>query len=128
MSWITKLLGIEKVIDTVIDGVDNFIETPDEKRAWKEIKAKYLHETMNKQAMINMIEAQSSSIFKSGWRPALAWICVFFFFWNYGVVVVLTTLGIETPIVDVKEPMSVLYALLGIAGYRTIEKLKKVEG
>lgn len=81
---------------------------------------------------INKVEAGSDSFFKSGWRPAVGWTCVFglvyqfvflpfatFFLEVYGVTEKLPAMNLDTL-------MTLLFGLLGLGAYRTVEKVKGV--
>jgi hypothetical protein len=82
------------------------------------------------QMKINEIEAGSDSLFKSGWRPAVGWICVFGLFYQFVFLpfatFVLTLYEVKAvmPAMDLNTLMTLLFGLLGLGGYRTIEKLK----
>lgn len=85
---------------------------------------------MQGQIDINKIEAQSDSLFKSGWRPATGWMCVA----GFGYQVLLAPIfGWITanlwgwnspPPIEIESLMTLLFALLGLGGYRTIEKIR----
>jgi hypothetical protein len=80
------------------------------------------------QSEVNKIEAQSSNLFKSGWRPALSWCCVVGFAWNIFLPVVkwgLALGGIETPAIPTiggEMLVSMTFGILGLGAYRTYEK------
>lgn len=80
------------------------------------------------QAEINKVEAQSDSPFKSGWRPALAWICVSGFAWTIYMPLIrwiLSSFGVQTPEIPSlggNELMSMTFGLLGLTGARSWEK------
>ena len=81
---------------------------------------------MNAQAEINKIEATSPRLFVSGWRPALGWVCVL----GIGYQMVFRPLlgcalvhwQVNLPELDISSLISLVVAMLGIAGYRTYEK------
>jgi hypothetical protein len=79
---------------------------------------------------LNKIDAQSGNIFKSGWRPALAWVCVAGFVWGFIVypvtVFILKILGInqELPAINSDGLFELVLALLGMAGIRSFDKSK----
>lgn len=82
------------------------------------------------QLEINKIEAGSDSLFKSGWRPAVGWISVFGLFYQF-VFLPFGTFYLEyyqiqakLPAMDLNTLMTLLFGLLGLGGYRTIEKIK----
>lgn len=82
---------------------------------------------------INKAEASSSSLFVSGWRPAIGWICGFSLCYaailepiaRFTASVVFTYVG-AFPIIDTEITLQILLALLGIAGMRSYEKHKGV--
>lgn len=84
------------------------------------------------QMEINKVEAGSDSFFKSGWRPAVGWICVFGLFYQFVFLpfatffLALYEVHAAMPAMDLNTLMTLLFGLLGLGGYRTIEKLKGV--
>lgn len=86
------------------------------------------------QIAVNQEEARSSSIFVSGWRPFIGWVCGMACAWNWiglKIVVAITTyLGYRINIApaDLGEMMPVLMGMLGLGGLRTIEKINGVAG
>lgn len=84
-----------------------------------------------KQGDINVEEAKSESLFKSGWRPGLGWICVGAFgakFLGGPLVFVLAQffgIHIELPPIDMTEMLPILLGMLGLSTLRTYEKIKR---
>lgn len=82
------------------------------------------------QAEINKMDAQSGDKFRSYWRPALSWVCVLAFIW----LTVLQPIAVfiyaakgwplELPEFDSSILSTVLFGVLGLAGYRSFEKVK----
>lgn len=95
---------------------------------FKQIDA--LLKTNSDQVQINIKEAESDSLFKSGWRPFIGWICGTAFAWNFvGISIarfVLTACGhpVDLPLADMGEMMPVLLGMLGLGGLRTMERLQ----
>jgi len=87
---------------------------------------------MTGQLEINKIEAANTSVFVSGWRPFIGWVCGAACAWNWiGLKIALFVaayLGHELKMApaDLSEMMPVLLGLLGIGGLRTIEKINGV--
>lgn len=79
------------------------------------------------QVNVNAEEAKSENIFKSGWRPAIGWICGSAFAYNFVVGPVLSFLGYGTftPL-DMSEMLPILLGMLGLGSMRTWEKSKGV--
>lgn len=79
----------------------------------------------------NKIEAADTSLFKSGWRPAVGWICVAAFAYaGLGRPLIPFFAGLMghevpplPPIDDVFTEL--LFGMLGLGGMRTFEKLKR---
>ena len=89
------------------------------------------------QIEINKTEASSSSIFVSGWRPAIGWVCAGSLFYavigfncmNWVFHVMTIWQGTQVPLLpppDTTITMELLLGMLGLGGYRTYEKLKGV--
>ena len=77
------------------------------------------------QSEINKVEAQHRSIFVSGWRPMVGWICAFAFGFHYIVMPLLMAYTDMKPIeFDTNSLFTVLMGMLGLGGLRTYEKLK----
>tara|TARA_R110000796_G_C14474606_1_gene425966 strand:+ start:355 stop:747 length:393 start_codon:yes stop_codon:yes gene_type:complete len=121
------------LISTVIDKV-----IPDRagaEKAKQEIE-RSLIENANKlnlaQIEVNKVEASSSNLFVSGWRPAIGWSCALGFFWlfiGYPVadwILQLNGVEQELPKIDTSALMELTFGMLGMAGLRTFEKLKGV--
>lgn len=78
----------------------------------------------------NKIEAQSPSLFKSGWRPGAGWVCVLALGTQFLIAPLGTWLAalyghpVAFPALDMGTLLTLLGALLGIGGMRTTEKLK----
>jgi hypothetical protein len=84
------------------------------------------------QLEINKEEAKSHSLFVAGWRPFVGWVCAsalaFQFILAPVVQWALVIYGnpIDLPPLDTGTLISLLMALLGVGGLRTIEKLNGV--
>ena len=89
-------------------------------------------ELLKSQAKINEVEAQSPSIFKSGWRPFIGWIGAFGLFYHfigYNALVwyiKLEGLNIDAPQLNSEGLFALVTGMLGIGGFRTYEKFKGV--
>ena len=81
---------------------------------------------------INKVEAASPSVFVSGWRPFIGWVCGSACAWNWiGLPVVkVIAATLDHPLnlspADLSEMMPILFGLLGLGTLRTIEKINKV--
>lgn len=82
------------------------------------------------QAETNKVEAASSSIFVSGWRPGIGWVCVAGLFYQYLLRPLLPwaceAFGHSVPAMPSLDGnmMELVFVLLGFGGLRTYEKQK----
>ena len=127
---------IEKLIGPVTGLLDKFIEDKDQKNALAHeiatMSQKYAQEIAKGQMAINQVEAAHKSLFVSGWRPAVGWVCVLGMFGNFITIpfsnFVLALLGIDIviPLVPLETMMPVLMGMLGLGAMRTYEKKNSV--
>lgn len=126
MGFFSKMLGIG-IVETaqgIGNVVNQFMETPDEKRAADIVFAKLGHRRLEVQAEINKIEAGHRSLFVAGWRPAVGWICVFSLGWGWILAPLIQFIfpGNDMPVIDTGQAIALVMALLGVGGLRTYEK------
>ena len=85
------------------------------------------------QRKINEIEAGASSLFVSGWRPAVGWVCVAGYAYHYilqpFLVFLLVAFNVQfqadhLPQLNIMELSVMLANLLGFGAYRTYEKVR----
>jgi hypothetical protein len=105
---------------------------PDKTKA-DEAKARLLELQMNGelqqimgQLEINKEEAKSTNMFVSGWRPSVGWCCSFAMAYQFLVRPIATGFGHPMPPIDVEALNTLLFAMLGVAGLRSVEKVKGV--
>ena len=85
------------------------------------------------QIQVNTEEAKSASVFVSGWRPFVGWVCgfglgyvaIFEPFARFIAQVLFHYTG-AFPVIDTGLTMQVLLGMLGLGGLRTLEKSKGV--
>jgi len=123
---ITGLAEVSELANSVIGRI-----WPDKTEAEKQQLAAAVM-VIQGQLDINKEEAKSPSLFVSGWRPALGWICGLACAWNW-VGLPIAKLGlalygvtIELSPADVSEMMPILLGMLGLTGFRSLEKIKGV--
>ena len=123
MSIVSQLVG------PVTGLLDKFIEDKDQKAALAHAIAtmseKHAHEALKGQLEINKVEAAHHSVFVSGWRPCIGWVCALGLFYN---VILANILGIwvDVPEVDTTLLVPVMMGMLGIGAMRSYEKVKGV--
>lgn len=84
------------------------------------------------QAGVNQKEAESESLFVSGWRPGVGWICVLALGYQYLLYPLLTWLVLWFPSMQIPKPVisdvlfELIFGMLGLAGLRSFEKFKGI--
>jgi hypothetical protein len=123
------LPALTEVLDRVV---------PDKAAAAKaklEMEAKLLEAATaqaSQQAEINKVEASHQSIFVSGWRPYIGWVCGMAIAWAFLIAPMLSWLLPVVGVVAAVPPLQteflleLVFAMLGLGGLRTFEKLKGV--
>ena len=127
------LLGIGSVIESVGKVAEHFVTTDKEKMALELESRKIDQQNDMAQIEVNKQEAQSASLFVSGWRPFVGWVCGFALLYvaildpiaRFVAEVIYTYAG-KFPEIDTTITMQVLFGLLGLGGMRTYEKTKGV--
>ena len=90
-------------------------------------------ELAKEQIKTNQIEAASPDVFRGGWRPASGWVCVAGFAYMALVRPILPWViqvsgGIAPPLpaIDMDMLLVLLTGQLGLGGFRTYERVKKI--
>ena len=123
MSIVSQLVG------PVTGLLDKFIEDKDQKAALAHeiatMSEKHAHEALKGQLEVNKLDAAHHSVFVSGWRPCIGWVCALGLFYN---VILANILGIwvDVPEVDTTLLVPVMMGMLGIGAMRSYEKVKGV--
>jgi hypothetical protein len=128
-----NLFGIGSIIESV-GKVAGDLVTSDKERLELELEGRKLDQSIDlAQIDVNKKEAEHFSVFVAGWRPGAAWVCVAGLAWHYilqPVVVFFAVLyGYQLPplpVFDMDALMTLLFGLLGLGGFRAIEKIKGV--
>ena len=119
-----KLNVVAGIIDKVADKIDEF--TLD-----KAEKAQLIQEINKAQIEVNKVEANSNSLFVSGWRPFVGWTCgvalCYHFVLQPFLTFVLYSFGhqIILPTFDMGTLTTILMGMWGLGGLRSYEKVKK---
>lgn len=118
-----QLLGI---LPTLLDKI-----FPDKTKA-DEAKARLLEMQLNGeleqvrgQLEINKEEAKSASVFVSGWRPAIGWVCASALAFQYLARPLLIGFGYGASLPALDDTLwQLLFGMLGLGALRTVEKVK----
>ena len=85
------------------------------------------------QIKVNAIQAANPSLFVSGGRPAIMWVCVTAYAFNYLLMPLANWIVkfwiADAPVIvalDTGELTTLLFGMLGISGMRMVEKIKGV--
>tara|TARA_R100001082_G_scaffold11852_1_gene6376 strand:- start:2133 stop:2507 length:375 start_codon:yes stop_codon:yes gene_type:complete len=120
---------LQALIGPVASLLDKFIPDADTKNKLAHeiatLAEKQAHEVALAQIEVNKEEAKGNW-FQAGWRPACAWVCVAGFSVNFLVSPLAEPFGIVVPQADISTMMPVLLGMLGLAGARSFERVKKV--
>ena len=129
------MVMIQALIGPATKLLGKFIEDKDTKNKiafeLSTMAEKHAQQLALAQIELNKAEAQSGSLFKGGWRPAVGWTCAIAFMYHF----ILNDLIIfgasfagaelpELPEFDMGTLLTVLGGMLGIGGLRTYEKQK----
>ena len=141
-----SLLAVGSIIEAVGKVAGDLITTDKEKMEMEieqrklDLEEKRIDQATDlAQIEVNKIEAASSSVFVSGWRPAIGWIGVaamgyqFLLYplfqgcWKYLQAMGWVPVGMDPPpVLEADQLWVILSGILGIAGMRSFEKTKGV--
>ena len=111
--------------------LDSLFTSDDERLDKQAILARIAQHPHAVQAEISKIEAGHRRVFVAGWRPFIGWVCGLALAYNFVVreflIWFLTFRGAAVappPALQLEVLTTILYALLGLGGLRTFEKLR----
>lgn len=125
------------LISPFLDKILNFIPNPVEREKVRAEQTAALlaaiEANASQQIEVDKVEAASSSLFVSGWRPCVGWICAFGVGWTFVLqpiadwVLAIYKPGLHTPMLDSGQLMTLLLGLLGMGALRSVDKYNGVE-
>jgi hypothetical protein len=124
-AWITAASGL---ISSALDLFDGG------KKREAELLLKQVdqvHSAAMAQLEVNKIEASSSSLFVSGWRPAIGWTCAFAIFSDFCLRPLMVWASGWYPSIPIFPSLisdnlwELMAGMLGLSGLRTFEKTRK---
>lgn len=124
--------GIDDAIAAGLQIVNKFIPDPAQKaQAAAELRTS-LQQWDASQNAVNAAEAGNPSLFTSGWRPAIGWVCGAALFYQYLIVPLSVWAGFvfghpipKPPVLD-DTLWQLMFGMLGMGGLRTYEKVMGV--
>jgi len=123
---------VDSVVGVAGKVLDKFVEDKDLKTKLNaELKSQMISLDLA-QAQANIEQAKHPSVFVSGARPSIMWICAFALAWQYILApiaswaIVLWYPLVTLPSLQTEELTGLIMALLGLGGMRSAEKWKGV--
>lgn len=126
MGIFAKLFGggVAEPVEAVGNALDRLFTSDDERAAANAVMEKIRQQPHILQAEIGKLEAQHRSVFVAGWRPAIGWVCAAGLAFPFLINPVLQwASGSPGPVMPTDALTTLIFALLGLGGLRTVEKL-----
>lgn len=123
---------LEKLIDPISNILDKFVADKDLKQKLEHELKTELHRANMAQIEVNKEQAKHSSLFVSGARPAIMWVCCLGLFWSFFLapflnwLIIITGSVVSLPAIQTEGLLTLTLSLLGLGGYRSFEKFKGV--
>jgi len=128
---VTAAIAIANVLkDPFMSVLDRFF--PDKAKAKEaadaltQVFADNAHEINKLQLEVIKAEANHPSMFVAGARPATLWICNIALLNNFIIMPYIQLLSDKALTLDMATLMPIMLTLLGVGGFRTVEKMKGV--
>jgi hypothetical protein len=122
--------GFDDAIAAGLKVLDKFIPDPEARaRAEKELRSDLMAWDQGQNA-VNAVEAGNSNLFVAGWRPFIGWICGCALLYTYILVPFGSAVALATGHALPKLPAldnnlwELMFGMLGMAGWRTLDKIK----
>lgn len=123
-------------IDAIGNVFDKLFTSDAEREQAAQVLEKMRQQPHLLQAEINKLEASHNSVFVAGWRPAIGWVCAFSLGTYYVPQHVLAAIlwvercwatgGLMPYPIGTDSLMELVFALLGLGFFRSVEKFGKV--
>jgi hypothetical protein len=141
MNWLATLFGSGDTVKVVGDTLEKLFTNDDAREKALEMQkaqlsydleiAKLAQQEDAAQTDINKVEAANPSVFVSGWRPFVGWVCAFALAYvailepivRFVATVLFEYKG-EFPKIDTTITLQVLLGMLGLGGLRSFDKMK----
>ncbi len=120
---------IAPAVEKVLDLIPNANERARAKEELERTVLKAANDAALAQIRVNEAEAGHASIFVAGWRPFIGWVCGLGLAWAFighplfvwGVS--LSGITMQPPGLQTEALISLVMAMLGMAGWRTLDKI-----
>lgn len=124
--------GIDDAIAAGLRILDKFVPDPAARQA-AEVQLRQSLQLWDKgQTDVNAVEAANTNVFVSGWRPFIGWVCGAALAYQYVAAPLLMWVASSLHIPLATPPKlddtlwQLVFAMLGLGGMRTFEKIKGV--
>ena len=113
--------------------LDKFVQDKDLKAKLDQELNMAFHNANLAQIELNKEEAKNTSLFVSGWRPSVGWICSFALGYHFilepliSYILAIVGYDINPPSFDFSQLSTILMGMLGLGGLRSYEKFKGVD-
>ena len=124
--------GIDDAIAAGMKVLDKFVPDPEAKAKAETALRDSLLAWDKAQTDVNAVEAASANVFVSGWRPFIGWTCGLALAYQFVVAPIFVWAGLcagfHPPLPPTLDDTlwQLVFAMLGMGGLRTLEKLKGV--
>ena len=137
MSWTLAIPLVTKVIERLFPDPEKQTEAKlklfelQQSADIAELEAEV--KLMTGQMEINSQEARSGNWFVAAWRPAVGWVCTVGLAWNFVLhptlqwIMAIAGSDVKLPMSDLSTLLTILGAMLGIGGLRSVDKALRVD-
>lgn len=129
MNWLSQLFASSgEPVKAISNMIDELYTSDDELLELEALKARLQAKQRELQIEVNSIQVNHRSVFVAGARPFLMWVCGLGFLFAFVINPILQWLIPEqgTPMLPLNVMLELTLGMLGLAGLRTIEKIKGV--
>ncbi|TMN89486.1 hypothetical protein CWB72_10645 [Pseudoalteromonas phenolica] len=129
VNWLSQLFASSgEPVKAISNMIDELYTSDDELLELEALKARLQAKQRELQIEVNSIQVNHRSVFVAGARPFLMWVCGLGFLFAFVINPILQWLIPEqgTPILPLNVMLELTLGMLGLAGLRTIEKIKGV--
>jgi hypothetical protein len=124
--------AIESVAAVANNVLDKFVADKDLKQKLEHELQMELQKANIAQIQVNQEQAKHSSLFVSGARPAIMWVCCLGLLWSFFIAPIMNWFlfiydsSIPLPEINTEGLLTLTLSLLGLGGFRSYEKMKGV--
>ena len=129
VNSVTNMSILNSLIEPATKILDKVIEDKDQKNALAHeiatMAERHAQELAKGQLEVNKVEAAHHSVFVSGWRPCIGWVCALGLLYNT-ILSNILSIWVEVPEIDTTLLVPVMMGMLGLCAMRSYEKVQGV--